>query len=78
MRASEGAEIVCSAAPMEAVLNRAASISSRRRYRGGLGYRHNRHWQTAALYIRTNSRNTIDEPFTTSENVLDLQLKRVW
>ena len=38
----------------------------------------NRHWQTAALYIRTNSRNTIDEPFTTSENVLDLQLKRVW
>ena len=25
--------------------------------------------QTAALYIPTNSRNTIDEPFTTSENV---------
>jgi hypothetical protein len=53
-------------------------FASRRRYRGGLGYRHNRHWQTAALYIRTKSRNTIDEPFTTSENVLDLQLKRVW
>jgi Protein of unknown function (DUF2490) len=53
-------------------------FASRRRYRGGLGYRHNRHWQTAALYLRTSSRNTIDEPFTTSENVLDLQLKRVW
>ena len=53
-------------------------FASRRRYRGGLGYRHNRHWQTAALHFRTSSRNTIDEPFTTSENVLDLQLKRVW
>jgi hypothetical protein len=42
------------------------------------GYRPNRTWQTAVLYIRTNSRNTIDQPFSTSENILDLQVKRVW
>jgi len=52
--------------------------ANRRRYRGGVGYRPNRTWQTAVLYIRTNSRNTIDQPFSTSENILDLQFKRVW
>lgn len=52
--------------------------ANRRRYRGGVGYRPNRNWQTAVLYIRTNSRNTIDQPFSTSENILDLQFKRVW
>jgi hypothetical protein len=53
-------------------------FANRRRYRGGVGYRPNRTWQTAVLYIRTSSRNTIDQPFTTSENILDLQFKRVW
>ena len=31
-----------------------------------------------ALYIRTASRNTIDDPFSTSENAFNLQFKRVW
>jgi len=32
----------------------------------------------SVLYIRTNSRNTIDDPFSTSENIVDFQVKRVW
>ncbi len=53
-------------------------FANRRRFRGGFGYRRNRRWQMAALYMRTNSRDTLDEPFTTSENIIDLQIKRVW
>ncbi len=53
-------------------------FASRRRLRGGAGYRRNRTWQMTALYIRTASRNTIDDPFSTSENAFDLQFKRVW
>jgi hypothetical protein len=53
-------------------------FANRRQYRGGVGYRRNRNWQMAAEYVRTNSRNTIDEPFSTTENILDLQVKRVW
>jgi len=53
-------------------------FANKRRYRGGVGYRRDRSWQMAALYMRSNSRNTIDEPFGTSENIIDLQVKRVW
>jgi Protein of unknown function (DUF2490) len=53
-------------------------FANRRRFRGGVGYRHDRTWQAAVLYIRTNSRNTIDEPFMTTENILELQFKRAW
>jgi hypothetical protein len=53
-------------------------FANKRRYRGGVSYRRNRAWGLAVLYIRTNSRNTIDEPFSTSENILDLQVKRAW
>jgi hypothetical protein len=53
-------------------------FANRRRFRTGLGYRHDQAWQLAALYIRTNSRNTIDDPFETTENIFDLQIKRTW
>ena len=53
-------------------------FANKRRYRGGVGYRHNRAWGLSVLYIRTNSRNTIDAPFSTSENILDVQVKRAW
>jgi len=53
-------------------------FANKRRYRGGVGYRRNRSWGMSVLYIRTNSRNTIDDPFSTSENIVDFQVKRVW
>ncbi len=53
-------------------------FANKRRYRGGVSYRRNRTWGMAVLYIRTNSRNTIDDPFATSENILDVQFKRAW
>ena len=40
-------------------------FADKRRYRGGISYRRNRKWTLAVLYMRTNSRNTIDEPFST-------------
>ena len=52
--------------------------ANKRRYRGGVGYRRNRSWGLAVLYIRANSRNTIDDPFSTSENILDVHVKRAW
>lgn len=53
-------------------------FANKRRYRGGISYRRNRDWTLAVLYMRTNSRNTIDEPFSTSENILNVQYKRAW
>jgi hypothetical protein len=55
-----------------------ARFANKRRFRGGLSYRRDRTWGMSALYIRTNSRNTIDDPFSTSENILDLVFKRAW
>ena len=53
-------------------------FANRQRVRGGVGYRRSRAWRFTALYMRTRSRDTTDEPFTTSENILNLQVKRVW
>lgn len=53
-------------------------FANKRRYRGGVGYRRNRRWGMSVLYVRTNSRNTIDDPFSTSENIIDFQVKRAW
>lgn len=35
-------------------------------------------WRFTVLYIRTRSRNTTSESFTTSENIVNVQMKRVW
>ena len=53
-------------------------FANKRRYRGGVGYRRNRAWGMSVLDVRTNSRNTIDDPFSTSENIIDFQVKRAW
>lgn len=53
-------------------------FANRRRLRLGVGYRRNRAWRYTALYMRTRSRDTTDEPFTTSENIFNFQVKRVW
>jgi hypothetical protein len=53
-------------------------FANRQRIRAGLTYRHSVSWRFAALYIWNRSRDTTTEPFTTSEDIVDLQLKRVW
>jgi hypothetical protein len=53
-------------------------FANKHRLRAGIEYRPLRAWQFRALYIRDRSRNTIDQPFETSENIVDLQVKRVW
>ena len=60
------------------VSDQAERFANRQRIRGGVGFRRNTAWRFAAVYIRNRSRNTTDEPFTTSENVFNLQVKRVW
>jgi hypothetical protein len=53
-------------------------FANRQRVRAGLGYRRNVHWRFEALYIWTRSRETVDEGFRTSDNILDLRVKRVF
>jgi hypothetical protein len=52
--------------------------ANKQRIRMGLGYRHSFAWRFEALYILNRSRNSVDEGFTTSDNIIDLIVKRVW
>jgi uncharacterized protein DUF2490 len=53
-------------------------FASRQRIRGGIGYRRSFKWRYELLYVRTRSRNTIDEAFSTSENIIDVRVKRLF
>jgi hypothetical protein len=53
-------------------------FANRQRIRAGLGYRRNFNWRYELLYIWTRSRNTIDEGFSTNENIFDVRVKRVF
>jgi hypothetical protein len=53
-------------------------FASRQRIRTGASYRQSRALRFFAFYIRNLSRNTLDEEFTTSENVFNFQVRRVW
>jgi hypothetical protein len=53
-------------------------FANRQRIRAGLGYRRNFNWRYELLYIRTRSRNTIDEGFSTNENIFNIRVKRVF
>lgn len=53
-------------------------FANKQRIRTGLGYRRNFNWRFEALYIWTRSRNTIDDGFDTSDNILDIRVKRVF
>lgn len=53
-------------------------FASRQRIRAGLGYRHSFKWRYELLYIWTRSRNTIDEEFSTIENIIDIRVRRVF
>jgi hypothetical protein len=53
-------------------------VANRQRFRAGLGYRPSVTWRFEAVYAWTRSRNTIDEGFQSSDNIIDLRLKRVF
>jgi hypothetical protein len=56
----------------------AERFANKQRIRAGLGYRRSFTWRFEALYIWTRSRSTVDEPFETSDHIVDFRLKRVW
>ena len=56
----------------------AERFASRQRIRTGGSYRRSQAWRYFAFYIRNRSRNTVGEDFTTSENVFNFQVRRVW
>jgi hypothetical protein len=53
-------------------------FANRQRIRAGLGYHRNVRWRFEALYIWTRSRDTTDQDFTTSDNIVNLRVKRVF
>jgi hypothetical protein len=53
-------------------------FGSRQRIRTGIGYRRSFNWRYELLYIWTRSRNTLDEGFSTTENIINVRVKRVF
>ena len=53
-------------------------FASRQRIRTGFGYRRSAGWRYEVLYMWTRSRNTIEEGFSTSDNIIDVRVKRVF
>ena len=53
-------------------------FANRQRVRAGIGYRRSSAWRFEARYVWNRSRNTIDEPFTSTDHAIDLTMKRVW
>jgi hypothetical protein len=53
-------------------------FANRQRIRAGLGYRRSFNWRYELLYIWTRSRDTIDDGFSTNENIIDIRVKRVF
>jgi hypothetical protein len=53
-------------------------FANKQRIRVGLGHRRSLRWSFEALYIWGRSRNTIGQPYTTSDNIVDIRVKRVF
>lgn len=53
-------------------------FANRQRIRAGLGYRRNLHWRFEGVYMWTRSRNTIEDGFTTSDNIINIRVKRLF
>ena len=53
-------------------------FANRQRIRTGLGYRHSFAWRYEFLYMWTRSRDTIDEGFSTTENIIDVRIKHLF
>jgi hypothetical protein len=53
-------------------------FASRQRIRAGLAFRRSFTWRAELLYVWTRSRNTIDEPFSTSDNAISFTVRRFY
>ena len=53
-------------------------FANRQRIRAGLGYRRSFNWRYELLYIWTRSRDTIEDGFSTTENIIDIRVKRLF
>jgi hypothetical protein len=53
-------------------------FANRQRVRTGMGYRRNLKWRYEVLYIWGRSRDTTEEDFHTSDNIVNLRVKRVF
>jgi Protein of unknown function (DUF2490) len=53
-------------------------FANRQRIRTGIGYRRSFNWRYELLYIWTRSRDTIDEGFSTNENIINVRVKRIF
>jgi Protein of unknown function (DUF2490) len=53
-------------------------FANKQRIRTGFGYRRNFHWRFEVLYIWTRSRNTIEDGYTTSDNAINIRVKRLF
>lgn len=51
-------------------------FASKQRIRAGFGFRHSFKWRFEAIYMWTRSRNTMGGDFTTSDNIIDIRVKR--
>jgi hypothetical protein len=56
----------------------AERFANRQRIRAGYGYRHTGRWRYEFLYIWSRSRDTTDQNFKTSDNIIDVRVKRVF
>ena len=56
----------------------AERFANKQRIRAGVGYRQSHAWRFEALYIWNRSRNTIEDGFTTNDNVIDIRMKRLF
>ena len=52
--------------------------ASKKRVRAGVGQRFSRAWRLEGLYIWDESRDSIDTKFTTSGNIIQVTIRRVW
>lgn len=53
-------------------------FANKQRIRAGLGYRRSFKWRFEAIYIWTRSRNSLEDGFNTSGNMINVRVKRVF
>jgi hypothetical protein len=53
-------------------------FANRQRIRAGIGYRRSFQWRYEFVYMWTRSRDAIGEGFSTTENIIDFRVKRVF
>jgi len=53
-------------------------FANRQRIRAGVGYRASGAWRFEGIYMWTRSRDTIGDGFETSDNIIDIRVKRVF